>query len=107
MRLRGRQRRIQRHGRRREATPRHQAPVGPSPSLVRKAIGDARAATGGVPVAATFLARFPTATPFLCLPLSEMRRAEKKTRLRAEWTSGGITEKFFDYVPKGTKKAER
>jgi hypothetical protein len=35
--------------------------------------------------------------------LSEMRRAEKKTRLRAEWTSGGVTEKFFDYVPKGTK----
>jgi hypothetical protein len=39
--------------------------------------------------------------------LSEMRRAEKKTRLRAEWTSGGVTEKFFDYVPKGTNKAER
>jgi hypothetical protein len=39
--------------------------------------------------------------------LSEMRRAEKKTRLRAEWTSGGVTEKFFDYVPKGTKEAER
>lgn len=35
--------------------------------------------------------------------LSEMRRAEKKTRLRAEWTSGGVTEKFFDYVPKGKK----
>ena len=38
--------------------------------------------------------------------LSELRRAEKKTRLRAEWTSGGVTEKFFDYVPKGTKAAE-
>jgi hypothetical protein len=38
--------------------------------------------------------------------LSELRRAEKKTRLRAEWTSGGVTEKFFDYVPKGTKKVE-
>jgi hypothetical protein len=38
--------------------------------------------------------------------LSEMRRAEKKTRLRAEWTSGDLTERFFDYVPKGTKKAE-
>jgi hypothetical protein len=35
--------------------------------------------------------------------LSEMRRAEKKTRLRAEWTSSGVTERFFDYVPKGTK----
>jgi len=38
--------------------------------------------------------------------LSELRRVEKKTRLRAEWTSGNVTEKFFDYVPKGTKKAE-
>jgi hypothetical protein len=36
--------------------------------------------------------------------LSEMRRAEKKTRIRAEWTSGETVEKFFDYVPKGTRK---
>jgi hypothetical protein len=33
--------------------------------------------------------------------LSELRRVEKRTRLRAEWTSGNTTEKFFDYVPKG------
>jgi hypothetical protein len=38
--------------------------------------------------------------------LTEMRRAEKKTGLRAEWTTDGVTERFFDYVPKGTKKAE-
>ncbi len=38
--------------------------------------------------------------------LSELRRAEKKTRLRAEWTAGRMTEKFFDYVPKGIKKAD-
>jgi len=37
--------------------------------------------------------------------LSEMRRVEKKTRLRAEWTFGDTTERFFDYVPKGTRKA--
>ena len=37
--------------------------------------------------------------------LSEMRRAEKKTRLRAEWTYEGTTEKFFDYGLKSTKKA--
>jgi hypothetical protein len=37
--------------------------------------------------------------------LSELRRAEKRTRLRAEWTCGGITERFFDYVPKGTRRA--
>jgi hypothetical protein len=36
--------------------------------------------------------------------LSELRRAEKKTRLRTEWTVGDTTEKFFDYVPKGIKK---
>jgi hypothetical protein len=36
--------------------------------------------------------------------LSEMRRAEKRTRIRAEWTSGNTIEKFFDYVPKGTHK---
>lgn len=36
--------------------------------------------------------------------LSELRRSVKKTRLRSEWTAGGTTEKFFDYVPKGTVK---
>jgi hypothetical protein len=35
--------------------------------------------------------------------LSALRRAEKKTRLRAEWTSDdGTTQKFFDYVLKKT-----
>jgi hypothetical protein len=33
--------------------------------------------------------------------LSALRRVERKTRLRAQWTSGGITERFFDYVLKG------
>ena len=37
--------------------------------------------------------------------LSEMRRVEKKTRIRAEWTFENTTERFFDYVPKGTRKA--
>ena len=37
--------------------------------------------------------------------LSELRRAEKKTRLRAEWTSeNGTIERFFDYVLKKTSK---
>jgi len=36
--------------------------------------------------------------------LTELRRAEKRTRLRAEWTSRGITERFFDYVPKGSRR---
>lgn len=37
--------------------------------------------------------------------LSALRRAEKKTRLRAEWTSGGTTERYFDYVLKKTFKS--
>jgi hypothetical protein len=37
--------------------------------------------------------------------LSELRRAVKKTRLRAEWTSGKTTERFFDYVPKAKTTA--
>jgi hypothetical protein len=38
--------------------------------------------------------------------LSEMRKAEKRTRLRAEWTSGNTIERFFDYVPKGIRKLD-
>jgi len=30
--------------------------------------------------------------------LSELRRVERKTRLRAERTAGGSVERFFDYV---------
>ena len=37
--------------------------------------------------------------------LSELRRAEKRTRLRAEWTCEGMTERFFDYVSKGKEKS--
>jgi hypothetical protein len=37
--------------------------------------------------------------------LSELRRVEKKTRLRAEWTSdNGTTQRFFDYVLKKTSR---
>jgi len=39
--------------------------------------------------------------------LSEMRKVEKKTRLRAEWSSGNTIEKFFDYVPKATRKVDQ
>ena len=39
--------------------------------------------------------------------LSELRRVERKTRLRAEWTSGGLVERFFDYVSKGTRPIGR
>ena len=36
--------------------------------------------------------------------LSELRKAEKRTRLRSEWTCEGTAEKFFDYALKQTKK---
>jgi hypothetical protein len=39
--------------------------------------------------------------------LSDMRRIEKKTRMRAEWTSGNTTERFFDYVLKTTQKSHQ
>lgn len=35
--------------------------------------------------------------------LSVLRRVEKKTRLRAQWTNDEVMEKFFDYVSKGVK----
>jgi hypothetical protein len=35
--------------------------------------------------------------------LSALRAVEKRTRLRAEWTSDGVTEKFFDYVAKSRR----
>lgn len=37
--------------------------------------------------------------------LSTLRGIERKTRLRSAWKSEGSTEKFFDYVPKGSQKA--
>jgi hypothetical protein len=37
--------------------------------------------------------------------LSALRRIEKRTRLRAEWTAGGITYRFFDYAAKSERPA--
>lgn len=36
--------------------------------------------------------------------LSALRKVEKRTTLRAEWTSDDTTERFFDYVLKKTIK---
>lgn len=36
--------------------------------------------------------------------LSALRKIEKRTTLRAEWTCGDTTERFFDYVFKKTIK---
>jgi hypothetical protein len=38
--------------------------------------------------------------------LSSLRRTERRTRLRAEWTSeDGTRERYFDYVLKNTSRA--
>jgi hypothetical protein len=37
--------------------------------------------------------------------LSALRRGERRTRLRSAWTAGGVTERFFDYVAKGSRPA--
>jgi hypothetical protein len=37
--------------------------------------------------------------------LTSLRRVERRTRLRAEWTADGVAHRFFDYVPKGTHPA--
>jgi hypothetical protein len=36
--------------------------------------------------------------------VSALRKVEKRTALRAEWTSGDTPEHYFDYVPKKTIK---
>ena len=35
--------------------------------------------------------------------LSALRRAERRTRLRSEWTASGTTHRFFDYASKGSR----
>lgn len=46
-----------------------------------------------------------TATELNRSLLSALRRVEKKTRLRSEWTAeDGATERFFDYVRKTSRK---
>jgi hypothetical protein len=35
--------------------------------------------------------------------LSALRRAERRTRIRSEWSASGTTYRFFDYVPKGSR----
>jgi hypothetical protein len=37
--------------------------------------------------------------------LSALRRVERRTRLRSEWTMDDVTYRFFDYALKGTRPA--
>ena len=36
---------------------------------------------------------------------AQLKRVERKTHVRTEWTHAGVTERFFDYVPQGTGRA--
>ncbi|MDG7000712.1 MAG: hypothetical protein JRN15_16585 [Nitrososphaerota archaeon] len=38
--------------------------------------------------------------------LSSLRKVEKKTTLRAEWTSSNTIQRYFDYVLKKTEKIQ-
>ncbi|MGD0441193.1 MAG: hypothetical protein ABSB52_11285 [Acidimicrobiales bacterium] len=51
------------------------------------------------------LMRGPDARELNRFLLSALRRVERRTRLRAEWTANGETQRFFDYVPKGSRPA--
>lgn len=37
--------------------------------------------------------------------LTELRRVERRTRLRSTWTYGEAIERFFDYVPKRASRS--
>ncbi len=37
--------------------------------------------------------------------LSALRRVQRHTRLRAEWTADGVTHRFFDYALKATRQS--
>ena len=65
--------------------------------------GSIKATTDGFDVNAEF--KGESSKDLNRMLLSDLRRAEKKTRLRAEWTAEGTTEKYFDYVLKQTRKA--
>jgi len=67
--------------------------------------GNVRSVEDGFEVTAEFVGE--SARDLNRMLLSEMRGVEKKTRIRAEWVSGDTVERFFDYVPKGTRKVPR
>ena len=66
------------------------------PVLRALAGGSVTRTAGGFHVEATMTG--PSAPDLNRSLLSALRRAERRTRLRAEWTACGLTESFFDYV---------
>jgi hypothetical protein len=73
------------------------------PVLRRLIGGEITATADGLHVAATV--RGEVAHDLNRALLSALRRVERHTRLRSAWTADGVTERFFDYVPKGSRSA--
>lgn len=73
--------------------------------VLERIVGDTasiKASTDGFEVTAEF--KGLSARDLNRMFLSELRRVEKKTRIRSEWICEGTTEKFFDYALKQTKR---
>lgn len=80
-------------------------PAAVRPVLAEQVRGDVREHTGGFHVEGEVQGEdVRDANRTL---LSALRREERRTRLRAEWTDGTLVHRFFDYVPKGTRPAGR
>jgi hypothetical protein len=80
------------------------SPSGILPPVLRRLVSGAiTKTTDGFHIEATMTG--PSARDLSRSLLSAMRRVERPARRRAEWTGGGVTERFFDYVPKGTRSA--
>jgi|GEM_PF-439703 hypothetical protein len=80
------------------------------PAAIERALrglvdGDIAPTTDGFHLVATFSGE--SAQDLNRSLLSALRRVERRTRLRAAWTAGGVTERFFDYVSKGTRSASQ
>ena len=79
------------------------APATLQPALRQFLIGEITPTAGGFHVVATLSGE--NARDLNRALLSALRRVERRTSLRATWTAAGATERFFDYVPKGSSGA--
>jgi hypothetical protein len=76
-------------------------PAAIEPVLRRLVGGEIRPTADGFHVVATLSGE--SAQDLNRSLLSGLRSVERRTRLRVAWTAGGVTERFFDYVPKGPR----
>ena len=76
-------------------------PRGGRPVLQSLVVGEISRTTDGFHIEATV--RGEDARELNRSLLSALRRAERRTRLRSEWTAGGTTHRFFDYASKGSR----